>query len=75
MMGHWGKLLGRVFFYGHSVAEPGQGLGQWGLPGVPDAPLTHTAKSPPGLARLWGFKVPLKASGRSSSEAKGTPES
>lgn len=29
-MGHWGKQLGRVAFYGHPVAEPGQCLDQWG---------------------------------------------
>lgn len=37
-----------------TVAEPGQGLGQWGLVGSPDAPLTLPAKSPPGLAKDRG---------------------
>lgn len=67
-----GQAAGQAAFRGHSVAEPGQGPGQWGHLGVPDAPLTHPAKSPPGLAKDYGASRSPRARGRV--QAQDTPE-
>lgn len=75
-MGHWGQLLRRVAFCEHCVAEPGKGLAPMGDAWCPlILHLLTLAKCPSALANEYGgLKVPLEASGRSSSVVKGTPE-